>query len=98
MRVCVAFTSETYACVLMGREREKGETHFYSSTGLKWEYKPSCRRLQKRPSVTLQLEATLDKKGAANATTTSSEKMAIFKMPYISVLTENRGHICVLKK
>lgn len=31
MRVCVAFTWETHACVLMEGEKE---THFYSSTGL----------------------------------------------------------------
>lgn len=31
MRVCVAFTCETHACVLMEGEKE---THFYSSTGL----------------------------------------------------------------
>lgn len=31
MRVCVAFTCETHACVLMEGEKE---THFYSSAGL----------------------------------------------------------------
>lgn len=51
----------TYACVLMEREKE-GDSFlfFYGAHIYKWEYKPSCRRLQTRPNVTLQLEAMVD--------------------------------------
>lgn len=56
-----------------GKGGERGrETHFYSSTGAhiyKREYKPSCGRLQKRPSVTLQLEAIVDRKKKTAITT-----------------------------
>lgn len=59
MRVCVAFTCE-HAHVCWQRE-----AHLYSSTGFLFTSENiSCRRLQRRPNVTLQLEAiVIDKNG-----------------------------------
>lgn len=59
--VCVAFTCDHMHMCRWKRERDSF-LFLYGAHIYNWEYKPSCRRLQKRPNVTLQLEAIVDEK------------------------------------